>query len=121
MIPLGLLPPRPPHTHKGDAGHVFVLAGSVGFSGAAALCVMGALRVGAGLVTLTSSATCTGSQRVMGNNVRLIAGVPSFTATYVNASRSVTLTLEIEETSSQLPGGRMTSGVLQTVVKLRNP
>ena len=31
---------------------MFLLAGSVGFSGAAALCTMGALRVGAGLVTL---------------------------------------------------------------------
>lgn len=51
-IPQGLLPPRPPQTHKGDAGRLFLLAGSVGLSGAAALCTMGALRVGAGLVTL---------------------------------------------------------------------
>ncbi|MBI3021964.1 MAG: NAD(P)H-hydrate dehydratase, partial [Candidatus Omnitrophica bacterium] len=48
----GLLPLRPPTAHKGDAGRVFILAGSVGLSGAAALCTMGALRVGAGLVTL---------------------------------------------------------------------
>lgn len=48
----GLLPPRRPETHKGDVGRVFVLAGSVGLSGAAALCATGALRVGAGLVTL---------------------------------------------------------------------
>ena len=52
MIPLGLLPPRAPQTHKGDVGRVFLLAGSVGMSGAAALCTMGALRVGAGLVML---------------------------------------------------------------------
>ncbi len=51
-IPRGLLPARAPEMHKGDAGRVFVLAGSVGLSGAAALCTMGALRVGAGLVTL---------------------------------------------------------------------
>jgi len=48
----GLLPPRAPTAHKGDAGRVFLLAGSVGLSGAAALCTMGALRIGAGLVTL---------------------------------------------------------------------
>lgn len=48
----GLLPPRAPNAHKGDAGRVFLLAGSVGLSGAAALCTMGALRIGAGLVTL---------------------------------------------------------------------
>ena len=52
MIPFGLLPPRPLETHKGEAGRVFLLAGSVGLSGAAALCTMGALRAGAGLVTL---------------------------------------------------------------------
>ncbi len=52
MIPPGLLPPRAPGTHKGDAGRVFLLAGAVGYSGAAALCVLGALRTGAGLVTL---------------------------------------------------------------------
>ena len=51
-IPSGLLPPRAQTTHKGDVGRVFLLAGSVGLSGAAALCTMGALRIGAGLVTL---------------------------------------------------------------------
>ena len=51
-LPAGLLPPRPADAHKGDAGRVFILAGSVGMSGAAALCVRGALRAGAGLVTL---------------------------------------------------------------------
>jgi len=52
MIPKGLLPPRKPETHKGDVGHVFIVAGSVGLTGAAALCSLGALRSGAGLVTL---------------------------------------------------------------------
>jgi hypothetical protein len=46
MIPKGLLPIRPPHTHKGDVGHVFVIAGSVGLTGAATLCSLGALRTG---------------------------------------------------------------------------
>jgi len=47
-----LLPKRKPDTHKGDYGHVFVIAGSVGLTGAAALCSQAALLSGSGLVTL---------------------------------------------------------------------
>ena len=47
-----LLPRRRPDTHKGDYGHVFVIAGSVGMTGAATLTSMGALLSGSGLVTL---------------------------------------------------------------------
>jgi len=47
-----LIPERPFDAHKGSVGKVFVLAGSVGLTGAAALSSMAALRVGAGLVTL---------------------------------------------------------------------
>ena len=43
---------RKPDSHKGDYGHVFVVAGSARFSGAAVLCAEAALASGAGLVTL---------------------------------------------------------------------
>ncbi len=49
-----LLPPRPPDGHKGTFGHVLVVAGSVGYAGAPALAAMGALRAGAGLVTVAA-------------------------------------------------------------------
>jgi NAD(P)H-hydrate epimerase len=39
-------------SHKGDFGHIFILAGSLKFCGAAVLCSEAALRSGAGLVTL---------------------------------------------------------------------
>lgn len=47
-----LLPDRPVDMYKGQAGSVLLLCGSVGFSGAAYLAAMGALRCGAGLVYL---------------------------------------------------------------------
>lgn len=43
---------RNPDTHKGDYGHVFVLAGSVGLTGAAYLTSQAAILSGSGLVTL---------------------------------------------------------------------
>lgn len=48
----GLLPPRRFDLHKGDCGRVAILAGSPGLTGAAIMCAEGALRAGAGLVTL---------------------------------------------------------------------
>ena len=47
-----LLPPRLFDTHKGNAGRVGLVAGSRGLIGAAVLAATGALRGGAGLVTL---------------------------------------------------------------------
>lgn len=45
-------PKRRKTAHKGDFGHVLVIAGSAGKAGAAALAGMAALRTGAGLVTV---------------------------------------------------------------------
>ena len=49
---LHLLPHRPADAHKGSFGSVVAVAGSYAYRGAAALCVEGALRGGAGLVYL---------------------------------------------------------------------
>ena len=50
----GALAPRRSDTHKGSYGHVLVVAGSLGKSGAAAMTALGALRGGAGLVTVAT-------------------------------------------------------------------
>lgn len=49
---LSILPDREPDSHKGNYGKVLLLCGSRGYTGAAALAAMGALRSGAGLVYL---------------------------------------------------------------------
>ncbi len=46
------LSPRAAQAHKGSTGHLLVVAGSTGKTGAAAMTSMAALRIGAGLVTL---------------------------------------------------------------------
>lgn len=47
-----LLPERKKESHKGDYGKILLLCGSRGYTGAASLAAMGALRTGAGLVYL---------------------------------------------------------------------
>jgi len=53
-----LLEPRNVETHKGDYGRVLIVAGSMGKTGAAHLAAMGALRAGAGLVTVATPSGC---------------------------------------------------------------
>ncbi len=51
---LGHLPKRQASAHKGNFGHVLVVGGDLGYPGAPVLAALGALRVGAGLVTLAT-------------------------------------------------------------------
>lgn len=52
-----LLRARPRNSHKGTFGHVLVVAGSRGMTGAAVLAARAALKAGAGLVTVACPAT----------------------------------------------------------------
>ncbi len=47
-----MVPRRPDSSHKGKNGHLLIIAGSRGMTGAAFLCALGALKAGAGLVTV---------------------------------------------------------------------
>jgi NAD(P)H-hydrate epimerase len=53
-----LVPARAADSHKGDFGRVLVVAGSIGRTGAAHLAATGALRSGAGLVTIATPKSC---------------------------------------------------------------
>lgn len=87
----GWLSPRSPWVHKGTAGHVCVLAGSLGKTGAATLVCEGAARVGAGLVTLF---------------------VPASLNPVLEVKLTETMTRPIAETDEQSPGISALTGVL---------
>ncbi len=53
-----IVPARAADSHKGDFGRVLIVAGSMGKTGAAHLAATGALRSGAGLVTIATPRSC---------------------------------------------------------------
>jgi ADP-dependent NAD(P)H-hydrate dehydratase / NAD(P)H-hydrate epimerase len=50
-----LIPKRPATSNKGNNGHILIIAGSGGMTGAAYLCALGALKAGVGLATVGST------------------------------------------------------------------
>jgi hydroxyethylthiazole kinase-like uncharacterized protein yjeF len=53
-----IVPARAADSHKGDFGRILIIAGSLGRTGAAHLAALGALRSGAGLVTIATPRSC---------------------------------------------------------------
>ncbi len=68
-----VLPKRPLNANKGSFGRVLVSAGSINYIGAAYLACSGALRVGAGLVTL---ATATSLQPILASKLTEVTYLP---------------------------------------------
>ena len=68
-----VLPPRPLSANKGTFGRVLVAAGSINYIGAAYLACSGAIRVGAGLVTL---ATATSLQPILASRLTEVTYLP---------------------------------------------
>ena len=68
-----VLPERPLQANKGSFGRVLVVAGSINYIGAAYLACSGAIRVGAGLVTL---ATATSLQSILASKLTEVTYLP---------------------------------------------
>jgi hydroxyethylthiazole kinase-like uncharacterized protein yjeF len=88
----GWLRPRSPAFHKGRAGHVAVLSGSKGKTGAATLICQGAGRVGAGLVTLF---------------------IPASLNPILEVKLTESMTLPIAETEDQTPSNAALPDILE--------
>ena len=81
------LPKRPKNAHKGTFGKVLVCAGSMQYIGAAYLACMGAMRSGAGLVTL---ATAQNLQPILAAKLTEVtyAPLPEAEAGYISSNAS---------------------------------
>lgn len=92
---LQVLPPRNRTTHKGAQGHVLIVAGGPGMAGAARLAGEAALRSGAGLVTVATSA----------NNVSgIIAGCPELICRGIDSADQLGPLLERADVIAIGPG-----------------
>lgn len=92
------LPRRKPDAHKGTAGHLLVLAGSRGLTGAAALASRAGLRAGAGLVTLA---------------------LPASLQPLLAARQDEVMTLPVAETAAQALSERAWTAVLDFLERCR--
>jgi hydroxyethylthiazole kinase-like uncharacterized protein yjeF len=90
----GLIEPRAAESHKGDFGRVTIVAGSRGKSGAAHLAAVGALRSGAGLVTVATPAACQAILASMTPEVMTEALAESSDGTVVDAALETVLALQ---------------------------
>jgi NAD(P)H-hydrate epimerase len=93
----GLLPARASESHKGDFGRVLIVAGSLGKTGAAHLAALGALRSGAGLVTVATPRSCLPILASMGAEYMTIPleETPSGTVDYAALERVLDLEADV--------------------------
>jgi ADP-dependent NAD(P)H-hydrate dehydratase / NAD(P)H-hydrate epimerase len=93
----GILPVRAAESHKGDFGRVVIVAGSLGKTGAAHLSALGALRSGAGLVTVATPRSCLPILASMGAEYMTVPldETPSGAVDYAALDRVLDLTCDV--------------------------
>ena len=93
----GILPTRAAESHKGDFGRVLIVAGSFGKTGAAHLAALGALRSGAGLVTVATPRSCLPILASMGSEYMTVPldETPSGTIDFAALDRVLDLQVDV--------------------------
>jgi len=85
------LPKRSADTHKGTYGHLLVIAGSKGKSGAAGLTALAALRAGCGLVTLAIPESCHQALEFYPLEVMTVSAFETSSGTFALSSKEALL------------------------------
>jgi NAD(P)H-hydrate epimerase len=98
-----LLPRRAAASHKGDYGHLLAVAGSRDRSGAAVLLARGALRSGAGLVTVATPASA--QSRIAAQQAEVMTAPLAETVDGTLASAAVEAVLELASRRTALALG----------------
>ena len=116
-------PPRRADSHKGDYGHVAVVAGSAGMLGAGALCARAAVRGGAGLVTwcVPQSMLCAASELVL---EAMILPIPDEDGHFAPCSEEAVLSALAGKTAAAIGPGlsrnEHTSAFVRNILKKIN-
>jgi len=110
-----VLPERPLQANKGSFGWVLVVAGSINYIGAAYLACSGAIRVGAGLVTL---ATATSLQPILASKLTEVTylPLPEFRPGIISAEAAKLLLQQLDKFNVLLIGCGL--GQSQSAVRL---
>jgi len=113
------LPLRPHDFHKGNAGRVSVVAGSVGMEGASLLCATAALRAGAGLVTLWVKQEILGAVLARATPELMVRGYQNWAEIIIEKADALVVGPGLgpmDETEFQLMSALLTSSQTPSVV-----
>ncbi|HEV3137619.1 MAG TPA: NAD(P)H-hydrate dehydratase [Pirellulales bacterium] len=114
--PLPRLAPRNADSHKGDFGRALVIGGSRGMAGAVALAGMAALRSGAGLVKLATSADCQSTVAAFEPSVMTIGLAADAEGRIAASARATIAELAVEATAVACgPGLGRSQGLVELV------
>ena len=114
-----LIPMRTAESHKGDFGRVLIVGGSFGKTGAAHLAAAGALRSGAGLVTVATPRSCVPILAAMGAEYMTLPleETPEGTVDYAAVDRVLEFPADVIAIGPGLGTGPSTAAFVQAIVE----
>jgi hydroxyethylthiazole kinase-like uncharacterized protein yjeF len=114
-----LIPVRAAESHKGDFGRILIVGGSFGKTGAAHLAAVGALRSGAGLVTIATPRSCVPIISAMGAEYMTVPldETPEGTVDYAAVDRVLEFPADVIAIGPGLGTSPSTAAFVQAVVE----